>query len=550
MMDSVCHTPQKNLTLSAELRSVIHERNILTTRSRMKVLSALENITRVPLEEKRKQLRNRVVQELLTSEASYLHHLELIMQFFMIPLTEKPYISHAVYTALFGNMETLYKVNGELLNELKKNPDNVASAFLKLAPFFKLYSVYAFDYRQAITVLQDVQNSNPELSAFFANQESRPEVGTKLTALLITPIQRIPRYCLLLKEILAHTPASHPDYGVLQRSLHEVEQAARHINSLVHDYENMQKILELQRSLCGNQPCIVSPGRKFIKEGMLMKVSPHGKKAHPRYFVLFNDMLMYCKLLRSSPAEPGSLRCSCVLPLKQCRVVEILSQGMFKLTCHHEALLLYSASSQEGAAWIAALKDAVKQYHECRQTLRRDSSSKRPLRGQDVFDMGQDFINSQTKRRKMQSHVTVEEVFRDKENAVSENNVCLSTPKRQSGIQKKMRTLNCIQGESDEQPMDVSRSPESVQDSLYPLRRSVRDSGPRCIRRHAAVSGHSVAAESSPGTPESARTAAATPEQATWHIRGYQLFQYAVSSVSRSIRKHILRRPPSAPHFE
>jgi hypothetical protein len=72
----------------------------------------------------------------------------------MEPLKKKNFIPHTTYMTLFGHIETLYNVNGELLNELKHNPENIAASFLKLAPFFKLYSVYAYDYKEATAVLQ------------------------------------------------------------------------------------------------------------------------------------------------------------------------------------------------------------------------------------------------------------------------------------------------------------------------------------------------------------------------------------------------------------
>lgn len=72
----------------------------------------------------------------------------------MKPLSEKKLLNSLSYTTLFENIETLYNVNGELLKELKHNPDNVASAFRKLAPFFKLYSVYAYNYKRALVLLQ------------------------------------------------------------------------------------------------------------------------------------------------------------------------------------------------------------------------------------------------------------------------------------------------------------------------------------------------------------------------------------------------------------
>lgn len=61
-----------------------------------------------------------------------------------------------------------------------------------------------------------MHSSNPKLAAFVVSQETRPEVSNKLAALLIAPIQRIPRYRLLLQEVLSHTTPFQQDYYTLQ----------------------------------------------------------------------------------------------------------------------------------------------------------------------------------------------------------------------------------------------------------------------------------------------------------------------------------------------
>lgn len=55
-------------------------------------------------------------------------------------------------------------------------------------------------------------------------------------------------------------------------ALQEVERTASHINGLVQEQENMEKMIQLQRSLHHGRPGIITPGRKFLKEGILMKV--------------------------------------------------------------------------------------------------------------------------------------------------------------------------------------------------------------------------------------------------------------------------------------
>lgn len=70
----------------------------------------------------------------------------------MEPLKKADFVDGPTLSTLFGHVETLYRVNGELLRELKEG--DVAAAFLRLAPYFKLYSVYAYDYKQVLATLQ------------------------------------------------------------------------------------------------------------------------------------------------------------------------------------------------------------------------------------------------------------------------------------------------------------------------------------------------------------------------------------------------------------
>lgn len=75
-------------------------------------------------------------------------------QYFVQPIIERKLLHHSLLSTLSENIKTLYNVSGELIKELKQDPRNIAGAFHKLAPFFKLYSVYAYDYEQILSLLQ------------------------------------------------------------------------------------------------------------------------------------------------------------------------------------------------------------------------------------------------------------------------------------------------------------------------------------------------------------------------------------------------------------
>ena len=64
-----------------------------------------------------------------------------------------------------------------------------------------------------------MQKNNKELHEFITTHEKRPEVSASFQSLLIVPIQRIPRYKLLLQEVLNHTCVDDPEYFILQGKL-------------------------------------------------------------------------------------------------------------------------------------------------------------------------------------------------------------------------------------------------------------------------------------------------------------------------------------------
>jgi hypothetical protein len=47
-------------------------------------------------------------------------------------------------------------------------------------------------------------------------------VDIRVEACLIMPIQRIPRYKLLLEDMVRHTPQEHPDHNLLKQALAKV----------------------------------------------------------------------------------------------------------------------------------------------------------------------------------------------------------------------------------------------------------------------------------------------------------------------------------------
>ena len=339
------------------------------------------------------RLRKMAVNEVISSERSYLRHLEIVQEYFASQLQELKILPHKDFVAIFGDIPCILQVNKELLHCLETAEDKIGSVFLQLAPYLKFYSTYASDFEKAAQLVEKWNTKSKAFKSFVSSQESRPEVQLKLNSLLITPIQRVPRYKMLLEDVIKKTPDNHIDKVSLKEALKQIEDVAKHIEERLKEHEMAKIMLNIQKSLAGNQPNIISPGRRLLKQGKLMKVPrAGGTHGQQRYFVLFSDILMYCKLkcgLPSNwtPPRAGALECGCVLPLKAVKAEMLVGKGVFKLTCQKEELILYSVEGGSAQEWVDAIKDAINQYKRNASTLRKESSKREPLKRPDLMKM-------------------------------------------------------------------------------------------------------------------------------------------------------------------
>ncbi len=79
----------------------------------------------------------------------------------------------------------------------------------------------------------------------ICSQTCRKSSGSQLTLedLIIMPVQRIPRYKLLLEDFLKNTDKAHVDYANLQAALSKVNEVAAFINESVRKSDNAKKMM-------------------------------------------------------------------------------------------------------------------------------------------------------------------------------------------------------------------------------------------------------------------------------------------------------------------
>jgi hypothetical protein len=104
-----------------------------------------------------------------------------------------------------------------------------------------------------------LQEKEDDFRVWLAKQSRDPRLrGRGLDAFQIMPIQRIPRYELLLKELVNNTAATHHDFQNLQRAVTEVHTIANLINEQKKLNENMMKMIQIQ-NLMGAKCMSIEP---------------------------------------------------------------------------------------------------------------------------------------------------------------------------------------------------------------------------------------------------------------------------------------------------
>lgn len=125
-----------------------------------------------------------------------------------------------------------------------------------------------------------------------------------------------------------------------------------------------------------------------------------GGKSSKKYFVLMNDILVYCDIKNSNTKLPNSLKCLGILPLNKCKVTLHLNKGCFNVLCEGEDLILYHERLHETKEWVSAINDEIKSNLDNRLTLRKESSTRRPVKRKHLNEYKEEGVSPGKPRKK------------------------------------------------------------------------------------------------------------------------------------------------------
>ncbi|XP_032195666.1 FYVE, RhoGEF and PH domain-containing protein 2 isoform X2 [Mustela erminea] len=324
----------------------------------------------------------RIVQELLETEKAYVARLHLLDQVFFQELLREARASKAfpedVVRLIFSNISSIYQFHAQFfLPELQRRLDDwtatprIGDVIQKLAPFLKMYSEYVKNFERAAELLASwTDKSAPFQEVITRIQSSEASSSLTLQHHMLEPVQRIPRYELLLKEYVQKLPAQAPDRADAQKALDMIFLAAQHSNAAITEMERLQDLWDVYQRL-GLEDDIVDPSNTLLREGPVLKISFRRSDPMERYLFLFNNMLLYCipKVIQVGAQFQVRTRID-VAGMKVRELTDAEFPHSFLVSGKQRTLELQARSQEEMISWIQACQAAIDQIEKRNETFK------------------------------------------------------------------------------------------------------------------------------------------------------------------------------------
>ncbi|XP_065898573.1 FYVE, RhoGEF and PH domain-containing protein 4-like [Dysidea avara] len=295
------------------------------------------------------QKRSRIALEICESEQTYLQKLQLLNEKYVIGLRVqlKTIISSEDYSILFSAIQPLLTLSETMVSHLASRIEawdnrntQVGDLFLHMEEHLKWFDSYAVQSPVTNQVLSRL-NSQEKFTTWLT--KAQEESKCTLNSLLLEPVQRVPRYEMLLKDLLKHTPEDHPDFINLRNAVAVVQRINSDCNENIGRVDNELKLLATTKRFLEDDvslihvESLISRGgkrptkkpskerismnlserfkgyasnfksyfesehhRKYVMEGPIMKARHNFHDASERFFFLTTDVLLIAQATSKS----------------------------------------------------------------------------------------------------------------------------------------------------------------------------------------------------------------------------------------------------------
>ncbi|XP_044277311.1 rho guanine nucleotide exchange factor 15, partial [Varanus komodoensis] len=247
--------------------------------------------------------------EVVTSEASYLRSLSLLIEHFMESRDLAATILLREHRILFSNIRKVKEVSERFLLDLEgRLADSLQISDVcdiveeHAQQNFSVYIDYVRNQLYQEKTYSTLMEKNPQFAVVVTRLQELPQCQRlPFMSFLLLPFQRITRIKMLIENILRRTEEGSQREQNAMKALASVSKIIEECNSEVGRMRHMEELIHLTSKIEFDKlkaVPIISQSRQLLKQGELLEVVHRGTifgtkpKLVPIYLFLFNDLLL------------------------------------------------------------------------------------------------------------------------------------------------------------------------------------------------------------------------------------------------------------------
>ncbi|KAF6732132.1 FYVE, RhoGEF and PH domain-containing protein 5 [Oryzias melastigma] len=309
-----------------------------------------------------------VVMDLVETERAHVDSLKRLQEDFRDAVASavgdegQPVLDDGRLGEILNELPDVYVLHRKILNELEyrirhwEDSQRIADIFLSRKAEFLVFTTYIGHFDRSMSLLENSCQTSPAFAAIVQKfEEQSSSVGIKQQLLQV--IVRVARYRMLLTDYLNNLSPDSREYEDTQAAVGVVSDIADQINDNIQHGENLLRLINIAHSVHGQRD-LLHPGRVFVKEGTLMKVSR--KSRQPRHLFLMNDVLLY-----TYPQQNGKYRLKNTLSLTGLKVSKPTIENApnaLKLEGADISIILSASSFLEREDWFYTLSRTASEH--------------------------------------------------------------------------------------------------------------------------------------------------------------------------------------------
>uniref|UniRef100_A0A8C6BMW5 Pleckstrin homology and RhoGEF domain containing G3 n=1 Tax=Monodon monoceros TaxID=40151 RepID=A0A8C6BMW5_MONMO len=302
----------------------------------------------------------RVVREIVETERTYVQDLRSIVEDYLLKIIDTPgLLNPEQVSALFGNIESIYALNSQLLRDLdscNSDPVAVASCFVERSQEFDIYTQYCNNYPNSVAALTECMQDKQQ-AKFFRDRQELLQHSLPLGSYLLKPVQRILKYHLLLQEIAKHFDEEEDGFEVVEDAIDTMTCVAWYINDMKRRHEHAVRLQEIQSLLINWKGPDLTTYGELVLEGTFRVHRVRNEKT----FFLFDKALLITKKRGDHFVYKGHIPCSSLMLIESTR-----ESLCFTVTHYKHSKQQYNIQAktvEEKRSWTHHIKRLILENH-------------------------------------------------------------------------------------------------------------------------------------------------------------------------------------------